>query len=588
MFRKSFGNYGQVYRHLWQTFGSTWQVRLSFILQFVGRIAKLVIHPIAISIIIGGLARGDYHTAKNGVLLFIVFSVLLGTLSPVVRYIGMLGENITYKTIMLNYFQKLVSADLGYFNSNLSGYLATAARQYGDSCLELIRALRAQYMNTLLSIIFPVAVIMYFDVILGGVTLALCIIQLAYLFWASRAINHYRAQTREIYKSNSGRMADIISNILIIKASSQEDSHVEAVKQGAQKESRIYTRRYTVQAKFIAAREFLTVIFFAVLLWLTVGRLSAGSISIEAAVLVITYTTTILAGIYSLQDDLDGHDDLIDRIIPAFDILNRRNFVQDPVQPRTLHNPKGAITFDSVSFGYEQQPNSEMVLKNLNLHIPSGQKVGIIGFSGAGKSTITKLLLRFNDVDSGSVRIDGIDVRSVTQHELRRNIAYVPQEPLLMHTSIRENVLLARPDATDDDIWDALRTAHAHTFVNSLPEGIQSIVGERGVKLSGGQKQRIAIARAVLQQTPIMVLDEATSALDSESEQIIKDSFAQILKGKTAIVVAHRLSTLSDMDRVIVINNGKLVEDGTHEELLKTNGLYTRLWSRQQRHLETP
>lgn len=587
MLRKGFENkYKKVYAHLWHTFGASWFVRASFIMQLFSRIAKLIINPVAISFIIGGLARADIDTARNGVLIFIASSLTIGILSPLTRYIGMLGENKTYAMITYAYFSKLVSADLEYFNSNLAGYLTTATRQYTDGCVELVRALRSQYMNTILTIVFPVAVITCFDPVLGLVTLVLCSVQIIYLFWASQIIDRYRTQTREIYKRNSGKMADVISNILAIKASSQEKSHIKQIEEGANLESRIFKKRYTVQARLIVAREFLTVVFFAVLLWLTVERMGNGLITIEAAVLVITYSLTILAGVYALQDDLDKHDDYIDKIIPAFEILNRKNSVRDPVKPLELTNPKGDITFKSVSFSYEQSGKADPVLDSLDLIIPHGQKIGIVGISGAGKSTITKLLLRFNDVDNGAILIDNIDIRDLKQETLRAQIAYVPQEPLLMHTSVRENVLLSRPESSDSDIAKALQAAHAQSFVEKLPNNIHSIVGERGVKLSGGQKQRIAIARAVLQQTPIIVLDEATSALDSESEQIIKDSFAEILKGKTAIVVAHRLSTLSDMDRIIIIDKGKIVEDGTHESLLDCQGAYYRLWQRQNRTIE--
>ncbi len=220
------------------------------------------------------------------------------------------------------------------------------------------------------------------------------------------------------------------------------------------------------------------------------------------------------------------------------------------------------------------------------MKIPRGQKLGVVGVSGAGKSTLAKLILRFEDITNGSVTIDGVDVRSVAQSDLHRQIAYVPQEPLLLHNSILNNVTLSDPDASEEEVIRALKRAHAMEFVEKLPAGLDSIVGERGVKLSGGQKQRVAIARALLQNAPIIVLDEATSALDSESEQIIKDSFRDILRGKTAVVVAHRLSTLSDMDRIIVIDNGKIIEDGTHDELLENGKLYAKLWRKQYREID--
>jgi len=274
----------------------------------------------------------------------------------------------------------------------------------------------------------------------------------------------------------------------------------------------------------------------------------------------------------------------VDKIIPAFEILNRKNKITDPAQPLPFTKVRGDIRMEHMMFAYDK---GATVFTDFNLHIPAGQKVGIVGLSGAGKSTLTKLLLRFDDVTGGAIRIDGTNIVDIRQGDLRSNIAYVPQEPLLFHASIRENVLLSHPEATDKDIRRALKSAHALDFVSALPEQLDSIVGERGVKLSGGQKQRIAIARAVLRKTPIIILDEATSALDSESEQIIKDSFTDILKGRTAIVVAHRLSTLSEMDRIIVIEGGKLVEDGTHEQLVAAKGAYARLWNRQQRHLDT-
>jgi len=574
-----------VYGHLWSTYGQYWTVRISFVLRVVSRICKLIVLPIAISLIITDLSKRDFHGAQNAVLLYGFFSLLLGILTPLVKYIGIYGENPAYRDITGAYFSRLVGADLDYFHSNLAGYLTTATRQYVDSCMQLVRALRDRYLDNVLSILFPLGVIFYVDMWLGLVALALSITQAGYLLWASHAITPYRTRAREVYKANSGRIADIVSNILAVKATAQEAVRVRQVEQGSKEENEVYAMRYTVQAKLVSLREAITLAFFVVLLWLTVHRMSGGHIGITGAVLVVTYTATILTAIYQLSENLDEHDDLIDRIIPAFDILNRKNTVTDPAKPKALQKVRGQITFDNISFAYSQK-DAQVVIKDFYLDVTAGEKVGIVGLSGAGKSTLAKLLLRFNDVDDGRITLDGVDIRELKQADVRRQIAYVPQEPLLFHASVRDNVLLSRPGATDDEVREALRAAHALQFVTQLPDGLDSIVGERGVKLSGGQKQRIAIARAVLQHSPIMVLDEATSALDSESEQIIKDSFASILKGKTAIVIAHRLSTLSEMDRIVVIEKGACAEDGTHDELLAQNGIYSRLWKRQLKHAE--
>ncbi len=565
-------------------------MRISFILQFVGRICKLIGLPVATSLIIASLSKGDFDGAYRGVAIFVAFSFTLGVANPLIKYIGLRGENPTYIKVIGDYFTKLVSTDIEYFNSNLSGYLTAATRQYADTTSQLIRDLRDRYMNTVLSIFFPLIIIAWLDPLLGFVALVLSVVLAVYMIGASRVVNKYRTRFREAYKKTSGRISDIISNILAVKSASQEKASVEKVEQDSIIENQTYWDRIIAQTKLIATREFIVVITFVTLFLLTVHRMSGGYIDITAAVLVVTYATTILTGIYSLSEDIDAHDDYIDKIIPAFDILNRENLVKDPVKPAKFDHVRGQIEFRNVSFSYdndkEEGQESTPVFRDFSLTIPAGQKIGIVGLSGAGKSTLAKLLLRFSDVDAGQVLIDNTDIRDVRQTDLRRQISYVPQEPLLLHASIRDNVILSDPNANDKEIKRALQTSHAASFVNQLPDGENSIVGERGVKLSGGQKQRVAIARAVLQDAPIMVLDEATSALDSDSEQIIKNSFSEILRSKTAVVIAHRLSTLSDMDRIIVIEKGRLAEDGTHDELLKKNGVYARLWKRQLKNAD--
>lgn len=582
MKRGDFSRYQVVYRHLWRIFSKSWRIRLSFILQFINRVIKIVFMPIAISLIITRLVTGDYANAMQSAMLFVLLSLAFGMIAPLIKFLALRAENEVYNKIYLEYTQKLTSSDLEYFNSNLAGYLTTATRHYADNSIVLERNLRDKYMGLILSLLLPMVIITYIDLTLGIVVWVFCIALIMYMRWSSRIVDGFRKIGRELYKKNSGLISDITSNILTIKSASLIKEYSKMVAESIAVESKAYLDRFNAQVKLIIPREAITVLFFLIMLWLTITKASSGTISSASAVLVITYLTAILNAIVPLSDTIDEHDDIVDKIIPGFEVLNRQNKIVDPAVPVELGQVRGQIEFRDVSFAY-RDGNETQVLEKFSLLIPAGQKVGVVGVSGSGKTTLMKLLMRFDDVDNGSVMLDGIDIRHLRQDDFRRQIAYVPQEPLLFHTTIRDNLLLAGGEFSDKRIVSALKSAHAYDFVQDLDKGLESIVGERGVKLSGGQKQRIVIARATLRNAPIMVLDEATSALDSESEQIIKSSFREILKGKTAVVVAHRLSTLSDMDRIIVIAKGKLVEDGTHASLLEQKGVYSKLWNQQLR-----
>ena len=261
------------------------------------------------------------------------------------------------------------------------------------------------------------------------------------------------------------------------------------------------------------------------------------------------------------------------------EILDQEIDIRDPENPEKCEIKNGNIVFENVSFEYK---DGKDVFEKFNLEIPSGQKVGIVGHSGSGKTTITNLLLRFEDVTNGSVKIDGQDIRNITQDDLRSKISYVPQEPVLFHRTLKENIAYGNPDASDREIEVASKKAHAEEFIKDLKDGYDTIVGERGVKLSGGQRQRISISRVMLENSPILILDEATSSLDSISENLIQRAFDEAMKNRTTIVIAHRLSTIKKMDRIIVLDKGKIVEDGNHDDLLNKKGYYFKLWQAQK------
>jgi ATP-binding cassette subfamily B multidrug efflux pump len=268
--------------------------------------------------------------------------------------------------------------------------------------------------------------------------------------------------------------------------------------------------------------------------------------------------------------------------------LTTHNKIIDAIDAKPLQVKKGEIKFEAVNFNYgrEAKDSHKELIKSLNLHIKAGEKVGLVGRSGAGKSTIVNLLLRFYEVESGSVLIDKQNINSVTQNSLRASIGMVTQDTSLLHRSVRDNILYGRPDATEADMIAAAKRAEAHDFILNLSDakgrtGYDAHVGERGVKLSGGQRQRIAIARVMLKDAPILLLDEATSALDSEVEAVIQESLYKLMEGKTVIAIAHRLSTIAAMDRLIVVEGGNIIEQGNHAELLNLGGLYASLWNHQ-------
>jgi ATP-binding cassette subfamily B protein len=318
------------------------------------------------------------------------------------------------------------------------------------------------------------------------------------------------------------------------------------------------------------------IITMAVCIWL----FSMGSVSIAALVFAVTYLGRLTGSLFDLTPIIRGTEQAFLDAANITDILDETPEVVDTPHAKKLIVNHGEIEFHQTDFSYSDDKKAS-VIKDLTLTIAPGERIGLAGHSGGGKTTLTKLVLRFADATGGSITIDGQDITSVTQESLRQNIAYVPQEPYLFHRSLRENISYGKPDATDKEIMQAVTKANARDFVDTLPNGLDTLVGERGVKLSGGQRQRIAIARAILKDAPILILDEATSALDSESEKLIQDALTKLMKGRTSIVVAHRLSTIAGLDRIIVLNHGEIVEEGPHAELIKQNGVYASLWSHQ-------
>jgi ATP-binding cassette subfamily B protein len=304
--------------------------------------------------------------------------------------------------------------------------------------------------------------------------------------------------------------------------------------------------------------------------------------ALGTGVFAFTYTLALLTRFFNINHIIRQLSDTFTVAAPMAVVLEEQAEIKDAEGAQTLEVKSGVIEIKDVDFKYSDTSGALAVFEKLSLRIQPGEKIGLVGHSGGGKTTLTRLLLRFEDIQSGQILVDGQDISQVTQASLRDAISYVPQEPLLFHRSIRENIAYGKPDTALSKIKTAAGKAHADDFIEKLPDGYDTIVGERGVKLSGGQRQRVAISRAILKNAPILVLDEATSALDSESEKAIQSALWELMKDKTAIVIAHRLSTIQRLDRIIVLDEGKIIEEGSHAALLKQkNGLYAKLWAHQ-------
>jgi ATP-binding cassette subfamily B protein len=383
----------------------------------------------------------------------------------------------------------------------------------------------------------------------------------------------------EMNSKVTGVLADVITNVLNVKMFASKEREFAYFSRTTGEEEKLrrdawyfQNLQFAFQGYFIAVFE-LAGMSVAVYLWLN-HIISAGTI-----LLMQIYIFTSFDIVWNIGRNFTRFMRALAEAKEMVDIFETPVSVKDPEAPEKCRIKKGEIEIKNVSFYYKRGTE---IFENFSLHVRAGERVGLVGPSGAGKSTITKLLLRFADVQKGGVLIDGQNISAVRQDDLRSRIAYVPQDPILFHRSLIENIRYARPTATDKEVVRAAKLAHAHEFISSFPDGYETLVGERGIKLSGGERQRVAIARAILKDAPILLLDEATSSLDSESEMYIQEALSELMKNRTTLVIAHRLSTIMQMDRIVVIEEGRIIEEGKHKELLKAKkGRYQKLWEIQ-------
>ncbi len=494
---------------------------------------------------------------------------------------------VRIKEEVFAYAQRLSPA---YFESTLSGKIAHRTVLLPDQVLGLFDMMVFDFIPSGMFFVF-VAVFFYIaSPLFCGAAAAGIVVYFTGSLLLGRECARRAAANNEARAAVTGRIVDVITNIRNVFCFANqaiEDRELERYT-GEERERRMAAYRAVVRLRC-------SQYVMDILMWLGFvgGALYAwvhGAMSAGDFVMVTALTGSLLQTAYNLGQRIPDFYDQLGSARESIETLIVPSTVQDRPSAARLVVKQGAIDFDRIAFAYEPQGRgrgARSIVEDFELAIPAGQRVGLVGPSGAGKTTLMALLMRLHAVTAGAIRIDGVDIREVTQDSLRAGLGLIPQDTSLFHRSLLENIRYGRPGASEEDVIAAAKRAHAHDFIVELEHGYHTLVGERGIKLSGGQRQRIAIARAILRNAPILLLDEATSALDSHSEQMIQKAMREAMDGKTVIAIAHRLSTVMDMDRLIVLDRGHIVADGTHEALLLQGGLYAELWRKQSGQLDT-
>ncbi len=521
----------------------------------------------------------EYSTVLNLVYLIISLKLFIWFITRAKEYVMTILLVKSNSILRNKAFEYTLHHSHTFFANSFSGSLAKKINDYSSSFQGIIFQLETVILPLLVQltgasiIIFSVNKKIGLLFILGSIFIVLYNIVSAILKMK------YDKPASDAMSRIVGFNADSISGNNAILVFSAED-HELTLRETVEKSWRKKKLRqwlfgdtiFTIQAFLFILFEFF-ILKYSILGW-SLGTVTSGEFVLFQFYVVGSFTYLNSLG-FSIRMIYEAYADAREMV----EILETPHEVQDVPGAKELTVREGKIVFDKVTFSYNE--NNE-ALSDLNVEIIPGQKIGLIGPSGAGKSTFVKLLLRFFDVTTGSIQIDGQNIKEVTQDSLHNAIGFVPQDPALFHRSLMDNIRYGRRDATDEEVVEASKKAHAHEFISSLPEGYNTLVGERGIKLSGGERQRVAIARAILKNAPILVLDEATSALDSESERLIQDALNVLMEGKTVMVIAHRLSTIQHMDRILVIDQGCIIEDGDHKKLLKNKkSLYKKLWDLQ-------
>lgn len=523
-------------------------------------------------------------------------SVIVGQLIHIVAIIIALEfvSWVLWRTVdfFANYYESSVIADLsndcfqylhrhsyGYFTNNFSGSLLKRIKWFTSAFENVADRILWNFVPLVVSITFITITLSRINFWLGLAVFGWVVLFLIINFFFTKYKLRYDIKRTEAETASTGLLADTITNHSNVKLFNGYQSESKRFAEATEtlRKNRYFT--WNLGAGFFAVQSLLWIglelgmYTFAIYLW------ERGIISVGIFALIQIYILSIFSRVWDFSKQLQRLYEALADAEEMTIIFNTPHEIQDIPNAKELVVTKGEVFFDRVDFNYNQTRN---ILKNFNLCIAPGESVAIIGPSGAGKTTIVKILFRMHELAGGHVFIDGQDIARITQESLWRNVSLVPQDPILFHRSLLENIRYGRTDASDEEVFAAAKLARCHDFILKTTDGYQTLVGERGIKLSGGERQRVAIARAILKNSPILVLDEATSSLDSRSEALIQEALTELMKNRTVIVIAHRLSTISRMDRIVVVEKGIITEVGDHKALLAdSDGTYAKLWRLQ-------
>ncbi len=550
--------------------------------QIISVILLNTIAPLYVSQLLTHIANGS-ATINNSVPLLITYAIIIFLGEVVIFRLTLagafLGESKMQAFLSQKILKHLTNKSLNYHSNKMSGGIVSDANRlsgsverFWDQIIFNIIPIATTVISVCIALSF---VIWQYAVALG----VLSIIVITFIIISQSKIAPISEQVAKKGSKMTAFLADVISNISSVKAFAQTKSELAHYQQLTNKwRSTMFKEMKSVlivSGSFATMMTIMNICAFAAAIFATEYHIA----EIGTIYLVISYTLNVVSQLWSVSNATRNYLRIIGDAGPMIATLDEDIEIKDIEQPEKCHIKAGKIELSNVTFTHDE--NTKQLFNDFSLTINPGERVGLIGRSGSGKTSLTKLILRFNDIEKGIIKIDGQDITKIAQDDLHNSIAYVAQEPALFHRTLHENIAYSKPDASEAEVHYAAAQANALDFIQSLNKGFKTLVGERGVKLSGGQRQRVAIARAILKNAPILILDEATSALDSESEKLIQDSLAKLMRGRTSIVIAHRLSTISKLDRIIVLDDGKIVEQGTHEELIANSSIYAKLWAHQ-------